>query len=237
MFISIFVQPIYNCFIFILGLVPGGDVGIAIVILTILVRAVFYPLFTSSIRTQMAMQAVQPELAELTERYKDDRMELARRQSELFKRHRIHPFTSLGVAIIQIVIFISLSYSFFNLGLPEIRIDLLYPFVHAPALVNEQFLGILDLTKPHNIFLTIIVLVLQYLVSRLTLARTIVPSITPAAKERIAMQQMQQKMMLYMLPLFIAVATYFTASAIGLYFAVGNIVSLAQEWLIRRKPL
>ena len=64
MFETFFIQPIYNGFIFLIGVMPQGDVGLAIIALTIVVRAVFYPAFTASIRTQGGMQAIQGPLDE-----------------------------------------------------------------------------------------------------------------------------------------------------------------------------
>ncbi len=233
---TILIQPIYNAFIFILGLVPGGDVGIAIIVLTIIVRAVFYPIFTSSIRTQMALQAVQPELDDLKEKLKGNQQELIRRQGELFQKHHIRPLSMLGSVVLQLVIFLSLSYVFFRLGLPHIRTDLLYPFVHAPAVVNEVFLGFFDLTTPHHWFLALLVALCQFFVMLLSLART-VPNLSRMNDEQRRAHKLQRQMMLYMLPLVMAVAAYFPAGAVGLYLLVSTLISLGQEWLIRRRPL
>ena len=235
MFITILVQPIYNCFIFILSIVPGGDIGVSIIILTLLVRLVFYPVFASSIRTQMAMQAVQPEIAEINEHYKDDAMERSRRTAELFKKHRIRPLMFAAASIVQIAFFIGLSYAFFRLGLPKIRTDLLYPFVHAPAVVNQHFLGFFDLAATHHIILTVIVVVLQFFVIKLSLSRTsVAANATPQQKSA---QQMQKQMMLYLFPAVMAFVAYSFPGAVGIYLAATNGVSLLQEWYIRRKPL
>ncbi len=236
MFQTFLVQPIYNAFIFILGVVPHGDVGLAIIILTLVVRAIFYPTFASSIRTQMAMQAVQPELALINEKYKDDTMERSRRTAELFHLHRIRPFSLIVSAVVQVVFFIALSYAFFRFGLPNIRTDLLYSFVSTPAAVNQHFLGFLDLTTSHHLFLTILIVGLQYAVIKLSLSRTKQGGVSLSPAQRAA-QEMQQKMMLYLFPGMMAFIAYSFPGAVGLYLAVSNAVSLAQEGLIRRKPL
>jgi YidC/Oxa1 family membrane protein insertase len=236
MFLTLFVQPIYNCFIFILGLVPGGDVGVAIILLTLLVRLVFYPIFMSSIRTQMAMQAIQPELAEINEKYKDDSVEKARRTADLFKRHKVRPFSLIIASIIQVVIFLALSYAFFRLGLPNIRTDLLYPFVHAPLAVNENFLGVLNLVTAHHVILTVIVVALQYAAVRLSLERT-AGALAHLPPERAKAQLLQQRMMLYLLPAMMAFFGYTFPAAVGIYLAVSSVVSIGQELLLRRRPL
>ena len=123
----------------------------------------------------------------------------------------------------------------FNLGLPHIRTDLLYAFVHVPSLVNQHFLGFLDLTTSHHLILTGIIVVLQYVVIKLSLSRTKGGAhMSPAQK---AAQAMQQKMMLYLFPGMMAFIAYSFPGAVGLYLAISSAVSLGQEWLIRRKPL
>ena len=219
-------------FIFLIGVMPAGDVGLAIIALTLMVRIVFYPAFTASIRTQMGMQAVQGELDEINKLYKDNAEERGRRTMALFKEHKVRPFASIVALLVQIPIFLALYFTFLREGLPNISTNLLYSFVHAPTTINIEFLGILNLLSAHVIPLAIIVGGLQYLVARYSLART--PN-TGGAKERTAAHHMQQRMMLYFLPAVIAVVSYTLPAAAGLYFAAGNIISLGQEWLIRRQ--
>lgn len=236
MFTAILIQPIYNIFVLILGIVPNGDVGIAIILLTLIVRALFYPVFASSIRTQMALQAIQPELDELKEKYKGNNQEMVTRQAELFRKHRINLPSMFASLILQIVIFLSLSYVFFRLGLPHIRTDLLYPFVHAPQMVRENFIGLLNLTATHNAAIAILVAFTQYIVMRLSLQRASA-NVAKMNESQLAAHKVQQRMMQYMFPLAMAAAAYFPAAAVGLYLLVSNLISLGQEWLIRRKPL
>lgn len=237
MFTTIFIQPIYNVFVFILGLVPGGDVGLAIVILTLIVRVIFYPIFTSQIRTQMALQVVQPELDLIREKYKDKPQELVRRQGELFRKHHIRLSSMFGSLIVQLAIFLSLSSIFYRLKLPAIRTDLLYSFVHAPAAVSPSFFGLLDLSTAHHIVLAALVALSQYFVMRLTLRRTGPANTAKMTEAQLAAHKMQRQMMLYMFPVIMAIAAYFPAGAVGLYLLAMNLISLGQEWLIRRKPL
>ena len=101
MFTTYLVQPIYNIFIYLIGLMPYGDVGFAIIALTLFVRVIFYPAFSSSIRTQIGMQAVQGEIDEINTTYKDDATERGKRTMELLKKNKIRPFSSfLAITII-----------------------------------------------------------------------------------------------------------------------------------------
>jgi YidC/Oxa1 family membrane protein insertase len=235
MFQAILTQPLYNGFIYLISIIPGGDVGFAIIALTFIIRFLFYPVFASQIRTTMGMQAMQGELDEIKAQYKDDKEEQNKQALGLYKKYKVNPLSLILSLFIQIPIFIALYYTFFHTKLPEINVSLLYSFVHAPALVNVRFLGILDLTLANNIFVVAIVGILQFLVMYLTLGRTKKHAPKNLSEEKLMAQKMQQNVSLYMLPVIIAMVSYSTPAAVGLYFAAGSIVSIGQEWLIRRE--
>lgn len=231
MFTTFLVQPIYNLFVFLLGVVPQGDAVLAIVAMTLIMRAVLYPVFTSSIRTQMGMQAMQPELDAAEEKYKSDKEALTRERMALLKKYKVNPFAGFGALIIQLVVLIALYFALFREGFPVIKEALLYSFVHAPAQISTTFFGFLNILEPHHIALAALVGGTQYLAIRLTLRRT--PSPTNPDKE--AAHRMQSAMMLYFMPLLMAVVSYTFPAAVGVYFVTGNLVSLFQEWLLKRK--
>ncbi|MBP9711264.1 MAG: membrane protein insertase YidC [Candidatus Pacebacteria bacterium] len=232
MFETLLIAPLYNAFVFLIGVVPGGDVGLAIILLTLIVRAIFYPAFTASIRTQMGMQAAQPELDEINRKYKDDPKTRTERTLALFREKKIRPLAGLLALFIQIPIFIALYLVFFREGLPNIETSLLYTFVSTPANVQTNFLGMLDLLSMHNLILTALVGATQYVVTRLSLSRTPTKASTP---EKEMAHRMQRNLMLYMLPGLMTVLTYTFPAGVGLYFLTGNLVSIAQEWYIKRQ--
>lgn len=233
MFTTFFIQPIYNLFVFLLGVVPGGDMGLAIIAITLLMRLVLYPVFTASIRTQMAMQAMQGEFDALTAKYKDNPQELAKQRMGLMKKHNVRPLAGFVSLIVQFVLIIALYYALFREGFPEIDTTLLYSFVSAPPLVDTTFLSV-NLLTPHHLGLALIVGLTQYLAIRLTIMRT-AKGAQPASPERAAAMKMQNNLMLYFLPVFISVISYTFPAAVGVYFTVSNLVSLLQEWIIRRQ--
>ena len=236
MFQTILIQPIYNVFVFLIGVMPGGNVGLAIIALTLLIRAIFYPAFTASIRTQMGMQEVQGELDEINKLYagKEKAEERAKKTMELYKEHKVRPFAGFLALLVQIPVFIALYYAFFRQGLPNIATHLLYPAVAVPAVVQVNFFGLMNLLSPHNIILAALVALLQYGVAYLSLGRmkNTTASIAP---DKQAAQKLQQQMMLYFLPALMGVVAYSLPAAVGLYFSTTNVVSLVQEWLIRRQ--
>lgn len=234
MFTTYFIQPIYNAFVALIGVMPGGDVGLAIITLTILMRLVLYPVFSASIRTQMGMQAMQGDLDAATAKFKDKPEQLAAARIDLLKKHKVNPLAGIGTLVIQLVVLISLYYAMFREGFPKIATDLLYSFVHAPVAVNTHFFGLLDLLTPNHIILALLVGGTQYLTIRFTLARTNANQSALSADKAQA-QRMQSTMMLYMMPAMLTVFGYLFPAAVGLYFVTGNVLSLGQEWLIRRE--
>ena len=233
MFQTFLVQPIYNAFVFLVGYMPHGDAGLAIIAMTLIMRAALYPVFTASIRTQMGMQAMQPELAAAEKRYKDDKEALGRERLALLRRHKVNPLAGILALVIQLTLIIALYFALFRENFPTIDTNLLYAFVHAPAAVSTSFFGILDLLTPHHLLLAVLVGATQYLAIRLTLKRT--P--TQGEGDKAAMMKMQQQLMLYFMPALMGVFSYFFAGAVGLYFLTSNTVSVLQEWLIRRHVL
>lgn len=235
MFQAILIQPLYNGFIYLIGVVPGGDVGLAIVALTCVVRFIFYPVFASQIRTTMGMQAMQGELEGLKEKYKDNREEQSKQMIGLYKKYKVNPLSLFLSLLIQIPIFIALYYTFFHTTLPAIDATILYSFVHVPATVTIHFLGFVDLTQKNNLMLALVVAALQYAVMRLSLGRTNKHGSPHLSAEKLAAQKMQQNMTLYLMPGIIAAVSFGLPAAVGLYFAAGSVISLGQEWLIRRQ--
>ena len=234
MFETLLIKPLYNVFIYLIGVMPGGDVGLAIIALTLVVRILFYPAFAASIRTQMNMQAVQAELDEIKKKYKDDSEASARHTLALYKERNIKPFAGFIALIVQIPILLALYFAFFREGLPHITTGLLYSFVQVPSVVNVDFFGLVHLLDPHNIVLSAIVSALQYAVAYFSTTRS-AAAIATMTKERQMSQRMQQQMMLYFLPIMMGFVSYSFPAAVGLYFIAGNVVSLAQEWLIRKE--
>src|SRR3989338_8639258 len=126
MFQTFLVQPMYNAFVALVGVMPHGDAGLAIIALTVIMRLVLYPVFTASIRTQMGMQAMQGELDELKEKYKNNKEALAREQLGLFKKHKVNPLAGFGALFVQLAGIIALYFALFQEGFPVINAALLY---------------------------------------------------------------------------------------------------------------
>ena len=236
LFDTLFYLPLYNGLIFLIDIVPLHDVGTALVVLTLLVKTVLYPLSKKASLSQYRMRALEPELSRIKEKHGHDKTEHARQTMELYRTNGINPFSSFLTLLLQLPILIALYLIFLNGGLPAVNLEYLYSFIQAPALVNTEFAGMFDLAQK-SIPLAILAGLTQFVQARLALPplpASLKPSTgaTPSFKEDFGRSMNMQ--FRYVMPVFIAVISYTLPSAIALYWSVGNIFAIAQELLVKR---
>lgn len=158
MFQTLIVQPVFNLLEFIYAFVPGHDLGIAIIIFTIIIRLILWPLVRKQLHHAKAMRKLQPELKKVKKAAAGDRQKEARLQMELYKERGIKPFSSIGTLIIQIPVFIALYQSVLKITQnPSSLVDFSYQTIrHLPWIQNlandigrfdETFLGLVDLSR------------------------------------------------------------------------------------------
>jgi YidC/Oxa1 family membrane protein insertase len=206
---------------------PGKDIGLAIILLTVLVKMALYPLTKKSIESQTAMARMQPELDRIKKEF-PDKQEQAKRTMELYKEQKTSPFSGCLVMLIQLPIIFALYYVFLS-GFTG-SMDLLYPFVKNPGSLNTVFLGFLDISKPH-IVLAILAGISQFAQMKISFSA---PK-TPAAEGMPDMSKMMQTQMQYILPLLIIFIGTRLSGAVALYWITSNIVGAIQEYYIRKK--
>lgn len=236
---NIFFDPIYNTLVFFIDTVPHGDVGLAIVFTTILVKVILLPLSLKAARTQRAMRLIEPELKKIQEKFKDKREELAKEMLELYRRAGVNPFSSILLLLIQIPIIIALYFSVSRGGgvpLPDINVALLYSFVPVPENASMLFFGVVDMAAK-SLPLALLAGITQYLFTALSL-----PSLAPRDKDAVPnfkedFARSMNMQMKYVMPIIIFVIAYSISAAIALYFTVSNIVSIAQEFAVRKHRL
>lgn len=233
-FNTVLVEPFYNGLVFLISVVPFHDVGLAIIVLTIVVRLVFLPVFSRSIRTQFIMQKLQPDLQKINEEFKKDPAQRAKKTMELFRTHNVSPFGSLLTLFIQIPVFLALYFVFIREGLPELHTELLYAFTPIPEAVNVIFLGVFDLTEAHNIALALLVGATQFIQVKLSpLGAKQPPKENPSLKDDI--MRSQRISFTYMMPLMIGGISYFLPAAASVYWTASNTIGIVQELVVRRR--
>lgn len=130
-FTTVIVQPIFNLLVLIYALLPGHNFGLAIIIFTILIRLLLYPLVKKQLNHAKAMRELQPELKKIKAAAKGDKQKESKLTMELYKEREINPFASLGIVLVQLPILIGL-YSGLNRIIkdPHQIVTFSYSWVH-----------------------------------------------------------------------------------------------------------
>ena len=230
LFQEIFYRPILNFLVFLYNIIPGHDLGVAIILLTIVIKLVLHPLSLKSLKSQKELQEVQPKIDALKEQYKDDKEGLAKATMELYKEHKINPFSSCLPLLIQLP-FLLAVYRVFRDGLAN-RLGLVYSFVPKPETINAFSFGFLDLSKP-NIILAVLAGAAQFWQAKTMMAKA--PKKAETNSKQPDMAAMMNKQMLYLMPaltIFIGVSL---PGGLTLYWFVLTLLTALQQWFMFRK--
>ena len=230
-FHAFFYDPIYNTLVALVALVPGSDVGIAVVLLTIIIRIVLLPFSLSAARTQLAMK----KLKELKEKYKGNKEKEALETLALYREERVNPFSSILMVFIQIPVLLALYWVFLYEPFTVVNTSRLYPFTPVPDSAMLLFLGLIPVMGK-SLILAFLAGVTQYLQAHMALQGTMK---TNSGDKGIQadFQRVMGMQLKYVFPFIIAVISYTTSSAIALYFITTNIAGAIQEWHVRRTVL
>lgn len=222
-------RPLYNLLVGLYDLIPGQDIGLAIIILTLIIRFILWPLTLKALRSQKEIQQLQPKITELQQKLKDKREELARQTLALYREHKVNPFASIVPTIIQLVVLIAL-YQAFNAGFDEKSLSLLYSFVPNPGPVSHFMFGVFDLTKPSPA-LAVVAGAAQFIFSKLMFQMRLKPQPAQAPPDptKPDMQRLMQTQMTYFLPVFTVVIGLSLPAALALYWIVTTVFSIGQE--------
>ena len=118
-FYAVLYQPLLNALVFLYTYLPGHDFGIAIIILTSLIKLLLYPLGTKAVRAQRALAELQPKIKEIQEKYKKDKATQTKEIMDLYKKEKVNPFAGMLPLIIQLPILIALYRVFWKGLQPE----------------------------------------------------------------------------------------------------------------------
>src|SRR3989344_2202847 len=228
-------EPLYNGLTYLVDVVPAHDIGIAVVILTIVVKIILFPLSRQAIRTQAAMRSIAPDVEAIKTRLKDKQEEQAKAIFALYKERGVRPFSSFLLILVQFPILFGLYWVFWKGGFPDVDSSLLYSFIPFPESVNMKFLGLVDM-RERSIILAVLTGITQYTYTRLSMG----PRKPPAPKEdkpsfSSDMARSFDLQARYVLPLIFSGIAYTLAAALPLYWTTSNLFMIAQELAMGRR--
>src|SRR3989344_143406 len=234
LFHTIIYDPLYNGLVFLVGLVPSHDVGLAVIALTIVVRIILFPLSRRAVEAQMAMKKVTPEIEVLKEKYKDNREEQAKAVFALYKERGVRPFAGIALLIAQLPVLIALYWIFALGGLPEIRPELLYAFVSPPVAVSMEFLGFMDMAG-HSIVLGVLAAATQFVYTRLSMGPREKKPTTPGGSFSADLARSFDLQARYVLPAAFIFLSFIIPNAAMLYLVTSNLFMVGQELFSGRR--
>ncbi len=228
---AIFYQPLYNGLILIYDFIPGHDLGIAIILLTILIRFALYPLNSLSIRSQKALQDIQPKIKQVQKEFANNKEQQAKELLKLYKEHKVNPFSSCLPLLIQLPFLIAL-FSVFKTGITDTAFADLYSFVGRPEAIDYISFGFLDIAKASPI-LAIAAAALQFWQTRM-LMHSKVPHPKSDGKDE-AFAATMNKQMMYIAPVMTIVIGWSLPSGLMIYWAVSTIFSIIQQYIVFKR--
>lgn len=233
MFHTLFYEPIYNLLVLSLTIIPLHDVGLAIILVTCIVKGILLPLNLSATRSQFALKKVEGEINTLREKEKNNPQEMSKKMIEIYRREKINPLATLFVMIFQFPVLIAL-YFVFSKGLHPDP-NSLYSFLSFPTTLHTHAFGILDVTSK-NIFIGVLTGISAYFFAHQQ------TNITPPKKKQPHEETFQdhfmksmRMQMLYVLPIIMAFSASVLPAALGLYWTVSNILNIIQGLYIKKK--
>ncbi len=240
LFNTLIYQPILNLLVWLYNVIPGSDIGLAIIALTIIAKLVLYPFTAAQIKQQKALQEIQPKIEEVRKRLKDDKEAQAKELMELYKKEKVNPASSCLPLLIQLPIFIGLFRALKD-GLSSHSLNLLYPFVANPGTIDNMMFGFVDLSKP-NIVLAVLAAGVQFIQSKQIMKKPSPAAPPPSevagsegAKDE-SMAAIMNKQMLYIMPLVTIFIGISLPGGLTLYWLVMSVLTVIQQALFLRQP-
>lgn len=227
LFNEILFRPLLNLLVFLYGFMPGHDMGLAIIALTIVIRLIFWPLSQKGIRSQTALAKIQPEIEDINKKYAGNKEAQAKALMELYKKHNINPLSGCLPILIQIPVLIALWKVFLS-GVQIESISGLYSFIQSPSQIQPIFLGVFDLTQK-SMILAIIAGILQYIQTKMVMPQT---KNTPAVPD---FSRIMSSQMLYFAPILTIIVSVSLPAALPLYWIITTIMTIGQQYWIKKR--
>lgn len=257
-FDTLIVQPIFNVLMAIYGLLPGNDFGLSIIIFGVLVRLLMWPLIKKQLHQTKVMKAVQPELKKIKAKAKGNKQLEGQLMLELYRERGVNPFSSIGVLLVQLPIYIALfsvittltnnrgrvgefTYGFMEQFEPVRRI------VENPASLNESLFGVVDLTKhafgSEGIYFPLFVLAILSAVFQYFQSKQLSPAPTEKKKLRDILKAssegkevdqaeisavMSQRMLVFF-PFIAFMVALYLPGALVLFYAASSVAAVWQQ--------
>ena len=229
LFNQILYQPLFNFLVYLYNVIPGNDFGVAIIVLTLIVRVIFTPFSIKMLVSQRRLSELQPKIKEIQEKFKHDKVAQSQAVMELYKKEGVNPMSGCLPLIIQLPLLFALYKALAN-GLNPENLGSLYSFIHNPGQINNIAFGFLDLAKKSP-FLSIAAGAFQMIQSKISAQQM---PLKDGGNQAFNMAMMN-KHMLYFFPIMIIIISWNLPAGLVLYWAVTTFFSIFEQLYIKKK--
>lgn len=226
-------EPFLNLLVFFYNTIPGHDLGVAIIFLTLSIKLLLLPLSLKAVKGQKELKELQPKLDLIKKKYANDKQKQTKAIMALYKENKINPFSSCLPLLIQLPILIAV-FQVFRTGLTSIDLPV-YSFISNPGPLNTLGFGFLALENP-NIILAAFTGIMQYFQTKMLSSSTPPPAI--AQKEGVkdeSMMTTMNKQMKFMMPVMTVIIGSTLPSGLMLYWLIGIIFTIVEQKIIFKR--
>jgi YidC/Oxa1 family membrane protein insertase len=220
-FNNFFYEPIFNFLVFLYNNIPGHDLGIVIIILTLLVRIILFPLAQKSIKSQMEMAKHKDKIKEIQTKFKN-KEEQSRELMRFYKENKINPFSGCLPLIVQLPIIFALYRVFINVLSAD------------NGLISPMFLGIIDLSQKSPV-LAVLAGIAQFFASQLITKRAVTMPQPGASEKAAEAQKNMTRSMNYFLPVMTVFIAWNLPAGLAFYWFISTLLGLAQDYYLYKK--
>lgn len=261
MFTTLIVQPIFNLLVLIYALLPGHNFGLSLVIFTIIIRLLLWPLVKKQLHQAKAMRALQPELRRIKKASAGDRQQESRMLMELYKERGINPFATFPILIVQLVILIGLysglrriiddPHNLVSFAYPSLQhLGWMQALAHDIHRFDNTLFGVVNLGRAalgtSGIYWPAMLIVIGSAIAQYFQSKQLMPTdknqrglrqILRSAGQGEQADQSEVNAAVgrstrYLLPVMIFLFTVNIASALSLYWLVGGVVAFIQQSIV-----
>lgn len=222
--------PLFNFLVFLYNTIAFQDFGVAIILLTLIIRFILSPLSVKTFRSQKALSELQPKVKGIQDKFKSDPQKQTREIMNLYRQYKVNPFSGCLPLLIQLPILIAL-YRVSITGFEGDSLSALYGFIKKPEFLNSVSLGFIDLTK-RSISLSVIAGVFQFFQTKLSLISQRNP-VFQKNQQASPLASMNQQM-LYFFPLITIIISMSFPAGLPLYWIATTVFSILEQVYINR---
>ena len=233
LFKTILYEPFLNLLVFFYNVIPGHDLGISIIFLTLSIKLLLLPLSMKAVKGQKELKELQPKLDEIKKKYAKEKEKQTKAIMNLYKENKVNPFSSCLPLLIQLPILIAV-FQVFRTGLTETNLPV-YSFIHNPGVLNTIGFGFLALSAP-SIFLAVITGIAQYIQASMLSSVSPIKSVAKkeGAKDE-GMMTTMNKQMKFMMPVMTIIIGSNLPSGLMIYWLIGIVFTILEQKIIFKR--